>query len=231
MNEPHILKSFDEDLRILKMEVAHLAELVAQALEATLELLISADSGKAQEVIDRDAFIDLQQARVNAHTIYVLSRQQAVADDLRAILAASRIATHLERIGDYAKNSARRRQRLQVPVNAEIATQLRWMVARIQSMLQRVMIAYMEGDAQTARVAWSDDAELDRLYARLFHLLLQMMQADERRLADGIQLLFIAKGLERAGDHVINIAEEVYQMATGEPMQGPRPKVDELDPD
>lgn len=231
MNEPHTLRIFDEDLRILKVEVAHLAQLVDQALEAALELLVSADSGNAQEVIDRDAFIDLQQAKVNTHTIHVLSRQQAMAEDLRAILAASRIATHLERIGDYAKNSARRKQRLQVPVNAEIATQLRWMVARIQSMLQRVMISYIEGDAQTAKVAWSDDAELDRLYARLFHLLLQMMQADERRLADGIQLLFIAKGLERAGDHVTNIAEEVYQMATGEPMQGPRPKVDELDPD
>lgn len=228
MNEPHTLRMFDEDLRTLKAEVGHLAELVDQALEAALEHLISADSGKAQEVIDRDAIIDQQQARVNSHTIHVLSRQQAVADDLRAILAAARIATHLERIGDYAKNVARRRLRLQIPVNAEMATQFRWMVARIQSMLQRVIAAYMEGDAQAAKVAWSDDAELDRLYARLFHWLLQMMQADERQLTDGVQLLFIAKGLERAGDHVTNIAEEVHQMATGEPMQGLRPKVDEL---
>lgn len=227
MNDKHTLRIFDEDLKALSEEVIHLAIRVAEELDAALEVLLTGDSVAARAVIDSDRQADDLQDRINHHTARTLARQQAMADDLRAILAAARIAPHLERIGDYAKNTAKRSQRLTQPIDAELAAQYRWMVTRIQSMLRRVTEAYAQHDARAANVAWADDADLDAVYAKLFERLLDIMREDSRRVADGTQLLFIAKGLERAGDHVTDIAEEVYLMVTGKPLQGPRPKVDE----
>lgn len=153
---------------------------------------------------------------------------EAMADDLRAILAASRIAIHLERIGDYAKNTTNRSRHLSQPIATELVDQFQWMGKRIQSMLSQVTESYIHHNAPLANVAWADDAELDTVYANLFQHLLRTMSKETRNIADGTQLLFIAKGLERAGDHVTDIAEEVYLMVTGLPLQGPRPKVSEL---
>jgi phosphate transport system protein len=178
MTNKHTLRIFDEDLKALSDELVNLSRQVGEELAAALQALMQGDP----------AADDLQD-RINTHTTRTLARQQAMADDLRAILAA----------------------------------------ARIGSMLQRVTEAYASHDAQLANVAWSDDAELDAVYAKLFEHLLGRMREESAYVADGTQLLFIAKGLERAGDHVTDIAEEVYLMVTGKPLQGPRPKVDEAD--
>jgi phosphate transport system protein len=186
------------------------------------------DAGLAEQVITSDRLADALQEKINTHTARTLARQQAMADDLRAILAASRMAIHLERIGDYAKNTAKRSLRLSRPISAELAEQFQWMGKRIQLMLQQVTESYVYHNAQLANVAWADDAELDTVYVNLFHHLLRTMTQESGKIEDGTQLLFIAKGLERAGDHVTDIAEEVYLMVTGLPLQGPRPKVSEL---
>lgn len=227
MSEKHTLRVFDEDLKALRDDVIQLAIHVSEQLNSAVTALISGDAGNARTVIESDAQADALQDRINQHTARTLGRQQAMADDLRAILAAARIAPHLERIGDYAKNTAKRALRLSGSVDAELAAQLKWMVTRIQSMLGRVMKAYTQHDAEAANVAWTDDAELDAVYANLFKHLLALMFDDSRYIADSTQLLFIAKGLERAGDHVTDIAEEVYLMVAGKPMQGQRPKVSE----
>lgn len=227
MTDKHTLRIFDEDLKALSGEIVNLANQVDEELEQAIEALISANAALAAVVIDSDRRVDDLQDRVNAHTTRTLARQQAMADDLRAIFAAARIAPHLERIGDYAKNTAKRSKRLGAPIDAEVAAQFLWMGMRIGAMLRRVTEAYSRHDAEQANVAWSDDAELDAVYAKLFEHLLARMREDSAYVADGTQLLFIAKGLERAGDHVTDIAEEVYLMVTGRPLQGPRPKVDE----
>jgi phosphate transport system protein len=228
MTDNHTLRLFDEDLKALEDEIVNLAEQVADEMKRALAALVAGDHAAAKAVIDSDRQADALQDKINAHTNRVLARQQAMARDLRAILAASRIAPHLERIGDYAKNTAKRSRRLSQPVDAELAAQFRWMETRILSMLHRVIEAYVHADAHLANVAWADDAELDAVYSKLFEHLLDMMRKDSTRVADGTQLLFIAKGLERAGDHVTDIAEEIYLMVTGKPLQGPRPKVDEI---
>ncbi|MCI0667746.1 MAG: phosphate signaling complex protein PhoU [Methylococcaceae bacterium] len=227
MSDKHTLRVFDQDLKALSDEVINLATRVEEELEGALTALITGDYGAAQAVIDGDRQADALQDRINRHTAFTLARQQALADDLRAILSAARIAPHLERIGDYAKNTAKRTRRLTQPIDAELVAQYRWMVTRIQSMLHRVIDAYARHDAQAANVAWTDDAELDAVYSRLFLNLLDKMRNDRAVIEDCTQLLFIAKGLERAGDHVTDIAEEVYLMVTGTVLQGPRPKVDE----
>lgn len=227
MADKHTLRIFDEDLENLRGEVVKLAGQVEEELERALTALMTSDFELAREVVASDRQADALQEAITGHTARVLARQQAMASDLRAILAASRMAPHLERIGDYAKNTAKRAQRLSAPIDREMAAQFYWMGERIKSMLRRVTDAYVRRDAELANVTWADDVELDAVYSKLFEHLLGIMRDDQNRVADGTQLLFIAKGLERAGDHVTDIAEEVYLMVTGKPLQGPRPKVDE----
>lgn len=227
MNNQHTLRIFDEDLNSLRQEIIALSTHVSEELHRAMTALLENDAGLAEQVIASDRLADALQEKINTHTARTLSRQQAMADDLRAILAASRMAIHLERIGDYAKNTAKRSLRLSRPISAELAEQFQWMGKRIQLMLHQVTESYVHHNAQLANVAWADDAELDTVYVNLFHHLLRTMSQESRQIADGTQLLFIAKGLERAGDHVTDIAEEVYLMVTGLPLQGPRPKVSE----
>lgn len=230
MSERHTLSIFDEDLRSLREEVLRLGEQVGGELDRALQALLTADHELARDVVASDMRADSLQEQINRHMTLVLARQQAMAHDLREILAAGRIAAHLERIGDYAKNTAKRSQRLSQPLDAEVGAQFRWMIARVNGMLRRVMEAYTQEDADQANVAWSSDAELDAMYSKLFEYLLGTMRVDGNTVADGMQLLFIAKGLERCGDHVTDIAEEVFLMVTGAPLQGPRPKIDEPSP-
>ena len=227
----HILTIFDQDLLLLREEVQRLADQAEVELERAMQELLHDDRALAQEVVASDLTADRLQERINHHMTIVLARQQAVADDLREILAAGRIAAHLERLADYAKNTAKRTQALSRKVDAEIGAQFRWMSDRVGAMLRQVMRAYQERDAAEANVAWSSDAELDRIYGKLFAHLLEQMRQDPGSIMDATQLLFIAKGLERAGDHVTDIAEEVYLMVTGAPLQGPRPKVDNIAPE
>ena len=228
MNNQHTLRIFDEDLNGLRQEIVALSTHVSEELNRAMTALVENDAGLAEQVITSDRLADALQEKINTHTARTLARQQAMADDLRAILAASRMAIHLERIGDYAKNTAKRSLRLSRPISAELAEQFQWMGKRIQLMLHQVTESYVYHNAQLANVAWADDAELDTVYVNLFHHLLRTMTQESGKIEDGTQLLFIAKGLERAGDHVTDIAEEVYLMVTGLPLQGPRPKVSEL---
>jgi phosphate transport system protein len=230
MPKKHTLESFDEDLAHLRAEVLSLAERAETQLEQAIAAMLNDDVALAQEVISSDVEADRQLQRVNGYMTIVLARQQAVADDLREILAAGRIAAHLERLADYAKNSARRMLAMAEPADAEAATQFKWMADRVIAMLRQVMNAYQERDAGEANVAWSSDVELDRVYGDLFGHILQRMQQDPHAIKDATQLLFIAKGLERCGDHVTDIAEEVYLMVTGIPLLGPRPKLDNIVP-
>ena len=230
MSKKHTLESFDDDLEHLRAEVMYLANRAETQLEQAIGALLNDDIALAQEAISSDEETDRQLQRVNGYMTIVLARQQAVASDLREILAAGRIAAHLERLADYAKNTARRMLALAAPVDAEVAMQFKWMADRVATMLRQVMHAYEERDASEANVAWSSDVELDRIYGELFAHLLQRMQQDPHATKDAAQLLFIAKGLERSGDHVTDIAEEVYLMVTGVPLLGPRPKLDNIAP-
>lgn len=227
----HTLGIFDQDLDSLREEVQRLADQAEKELERAIEALLNDDRILAREVVASDVTADRLQEQINYHMNIVLVRQQAMADDLREILAAGRIAAHLERLADYAKNTAKRTQALSRKVDTEIGAQFSWMSHRVGAMLRQVMRAYQERDAAEANVAWSSDVELDRIYGKLFAHLLEQMRQDPDSIKDATQLLFIAKGLERAGDHVTDIAEEVFLMVTGAPLQGPRPRVDTIAPE
>ncbi len=226
----HTLELFDHDLERLREEVLRLSAMAGEELDAAMLALLNRDAQAAQAVIDSDLNADHLQLRIHRHMTVVLARQQAMADDLREILAAGRMADYLERLGDQAKKIARRSTALTAAVEPRIAERLAWMNERIGATLQQVMDAYARRDAEAANVVWSSDGELDAVYRELFGVLLDRMRHDSGSVADGVQLLLIAKGLERAGDYLTNIAEEVYLMVTGIPLQGPRPQVDTTTP-
>ena len=226
MPEKHTLGSFDQDLDLLREAVQHLADLTQNEIENAMQALLSSDHDLARVVVDSDLVIDQLQQQILVQMNIVLARQQAMAQDLREIMAAGRIAAHLERVADHAKNIARRTLELDRPVDEEISTQLKWMSDRISTMLHQVMDAYQRRNAEESIVAWSSDDELDRVYSKLFSHLLDRMQQVPDSIKTATLLLFIAKGLEREGDHVTNIAEEVHLMVTGTPLQGSRPNLE-----
>ena len=230
MPEKHTLELFDQDLNQLREEVLSLSTQVGEQLDAAMQALLSRDLAQAQAVVASDLKADHLQESIHQHMAIVLARQQAVAVDLREILAAGRMSDYLERLGDQAKKIAKRATQLGADVEARTADRLMWMNQRVSATLKQVMDAYARRDAGEANVAWSSDVELDNVYGELFGLLLERMRQDSASISDGVQLLLIAKGLERSGDYLTNIAEEVYLMVTGTPLQGPRPKVDTTAP-
>lgn len=221
MTGSHTLRIFDEDLQAISNEVTLLFNQVRMEVENAIKALINNDHELARSVIASDKDANLLMSKVNQHTVKALARQQAMAGDLRAIMAASRIAPHLERIGDYAKGTAKRTLKLSQPLTAEIESNLTWMAKRLDDMLISTMQAYQTLNAEMANIAWRDDDKLDTLYKSLFTHILLLMQQDSRWIADGTQLMLLIKGLERAGDHAADIAEEIYFMVKGTPI--PRP--------
>lgn len=228
MRTRHTLHLFDEELARLRAKVLEMGELVRAEIEQGVEALLHGRQDVARQVIERDRRTDALHADLQMLSTRVLARQQAMAQDLREILAAERMGMHLERIGDYAKNAAKRLIALEAPVSAEVSAQLHWLKDRVLGMIDSVMSAYRDRDADLATKAWASDEELDRLYKNLFQHLLGEMTRHPEKVADCSHLLLVAKGLERAGDHATDIAEEVYLMVTGRPIAGQRPKLDNV---
>jgi phosphate transport system protein len=231
MQTRHTLHVFDEDLNQLRALILQMGEAVRQEIEQGVDALLKGRSDVAAQVIANDRRTDELEASLHELTTKVLARQAAMAQDLREILAAERIGMHLERIGDYAKNAARRLAALQQPIPANIAAPLHWLKDRVLSMIDSVLEAYKDRDAERANIAWASDEELDRLYKNIFEQLLEEMAKAPTYVSDGSHLLLVAKGLERAGDHATDIAEAVYLMVMGKPIGGQRPKIDAIAPD
>jgi phosphate transport system protein len=211
----HTLQLFDEDLARLRALVLELGRRTVAHTAGGIDSLVRADRELAREIVERDGEMNAMQHQVDALVTIVLARQQAMAQDLREILAAGRIATHLERCADYAKGTARRGAELRLPLAAAVVAELSWMRARLVAMLEAVLAAYAERDAEKASIAWASDDDLDEMYRQLLAVVLLRMREDPACIDDGAQLLLVAKGLERIGDHATDVAEEVHLMVTG----------------
>jgi phosphate transport system protein len=220
----HLVKSYDEEMSRLTGEIAAMGELSARQLEAAMDALGRRDSRAAQQVADNDDVIDDQERQISTGVLRLLALRQPMARDLRDVLAALRIASDIERIGDYAENIARRSMALNQSEPVPLASGLTALATAAAGMVREVLRAYMAHDAQAARAAWARDAELDALYTALFRELLTYMMEDPRSITACTHLLFIAKNLERIGDHATNIAEEVWFAVEGEPLPKPRRK-------
>ncbi|TAN09276.1 MAG: phosphate signaling complex protein PhoU [Burkholderiaceae bacterium] len=228
--QEHIVKSFDTELQRLTGEIVAMGESATRQLEAALQALEQRDSAAAERIAADDDSIDERERRISHDVLRLLALRQPFARDLRAVLAALRIASDIERIGDYAANIAKRSITLNrvapIPLVGGLAPLAR-MAARL---VRDALKAYSTQDAELARAVWGRDADLDILYVTLFRELLTYMMEDARSITAGAHLLFIAKDIERIGDHATNVAENVWFVVRGEPLSEPRAKMHTTDP-
>jgi phosphate transport system protein len=216
MPAQHTVKAFDEDisrLRGLVVEMGGLAELsVTEAMEA----LVGGDAALADKVIARDKRIDQLEAETDRLAIQVLALRAPVADDLREVVAALKISGLIERIGDYAKNIAKRVGRIEGRNRYEPLTLLPAMNDLAGEMVHDVLTAYAARDPITAAEILKRDAKVDAFYDSIFRNLVSYMMENPATISSAAQLLFVARNIERIGDHCTNIAEVVFYAATGE---------------
>lgn len=227
MNEHgHIVKSYDEEQDALMRELLRMGEMSVAQLEAALDVVERRDDKAAERVMANDDAIDALEQQVNQDVIRLI-RRGPMATDLRIILAALRVASDIERIGDYAANIAKRSMALNHSPPLPHTRGLEALGRLAVRQLRDVMRAYVERDGQAALRVRESDAELDTLYTGLFRELLTYMMEDARAITACTHLLFMAKNIERIGDHATNIAENVWFLVHGEELMAPRDKRDE----
>ena len=226
-DEPkHIVSSFEADLKRLRDMIANMGGLVERAVADAAVALTTHDAEMAARVIENDAKIDAEQHRVEQFAVQLLALRQPVADDLRQTIQALKVVTDLERIGDYAANIAKRSIVIsQVASNFPLAG-LGQMALLVQQNLKASIDTVGEADPQKAIAVWRADQMVDDLYNTIFRELITYMMEDARNISACTHLMFIAKNLERMGDHTTNIAELTYYAITGENLPDFRPKGD-----
>lgn len=227
MASEHTVKAFDEQLKRLDHLIAEMGGLAETQLANAIEALIRRDGERASRVVGIDMRLDELELEVDHHTVMLLALRQPMASDLREIIAALKTANILERIGDYAKNVAKRTGTLvempPVPPSLTIGR-----LGRLaQEMVKDVLDAYLARDVEKANMVRERDKELDALYTSLFRELLTYMMEDARNITACTHLLFVAKNLERVGDHATNIAEITHFLVKGTVPTTQRPQDDE----
>ncbi len=222
----HIVKSFTEQLAALANAVAQMGGLTETQFMNAIEAIVKRDTKLAELAIGTDERVDRIQQAVEDQALKLLALRQPIAVDLRTTLAAIKIAYELERVGDLAKNMGKRALLLNREPPIRLTQSLARMGRQTLSQLNAVLDAYSDRDADAAKNIWLQDEEIDQLYDSLFRELLTYMMEDPRTISLCAHLLFIAKNIERAGDHATNIAETVYHMATGSHLSIERPKSD-----
>ena len=229
MNE-HIVKAYEDELNMLTAECARMGGLTEAQVGDALDAVVKRDQALAESVVGRDERLDVLEADIERKAIRLIALRQPMANDLRKTVAAMKIASNLERCGDLAKNIAKRTMILNEaepisPLTRSIERMGRLVLGRLKDVLD----AYTGSDLDRALAVWSRDDEVDEHYNSLFRELLTYMMGDPRTITACAHLLFVAKNLERIGDHATNIAEIIHYEITGEEMiSADRPKTDAL---
>ena len=222
----HTVTSYDEELNQMTGTILRMGGMVEAQLADAITALIKRDPELAARVIAEDKPIDRLEYEVDHQVMRLLALRQPMAVDLRLITASLKISSDLERIGDYAANVAKRASALnQVEPMRPVAVIPR-MSLIVQGMIKDVLDAYMGRDVDKALVVWRRDEEVDEIYNSLFRELLTYMMEDPRHITPCTHLLFIAKNIERMGDHATNIAETIAFLVSGKPLDEARPKGD-----
>ena len=226
MTGDHIVKSFGEELDRIDQLIVEMGGLAETQLASAIRALVRRDADLANDVREGDARIDDLEREINDRIVRILALRQPMAGDLRVAIAALKISNELERIGDYAKNVAKRSVVLvQSPAMSSTLTISR-MGTLVQSMIKNVLDAYVARDAAAAEDVRDADQEVDQLHTSMFRELLTYMMEDPRNITPCTHLLFIAKNIERMGDHTTNIAEQVHFLVVGQDPEAARTKRD-----
>jgi phosphate transport system protein len=215
----HIVKSYDDDLKRLNHLLRDMSTLVVSQLEKSVIVLETRDQAKAEDIISDDRKIDQLEHDIDSFAVRTIALRQPVARDLRAVVSALKVSSHLERIADYAVNIAKRTLTLgddqeEMPISA-----IKSMAEIVKKMINDIIHAYEESDYTLAMEVWNRDKEIDNLYKGYLREMLTYMMEKPQSIGIYMELLFVAKHLERAGDHVMNIAEIVHYLIYGTPFE------------
>ncbi len=227
MNE-HIVSSYEEELAVLDKKIAHMGGLAERILGQAFDALERRDPRLAETVVRSDRQIDVLEREIEEQVVSMIARRQPMADDLRHVMAALRITTDLERVGDLAKNIAKRALAIAHESHPKpLMSGLRHMGELALRQLKDVLDAYAERSPDKALAVWRQDEQVDSMYNSIFRELLTYMMEDPRNIGISTHLLFGAKNIERVGDHTTNIAETIFYLVKGEPLTDDRPKADD----
>ena len=221
----HTIKAYDKELDTLERRIAEMGGIAEKMVVDAMDALSQADVTLAHHVVATDPRLDALQREIEEQAILTIARRQPMAVDLREIIGAIRVAGDLERVGDLAKNIAKRSLKIGLEARVPRAiVGLKHMNEVATELMKDVLDAYAQRDVERARAVWERDAELDALEDSVFRDLLTHMMEDPRNISFCAHLLFCSKNIERIGDHATNIAETVFYLVTGESLPADRPK-------
>ncbi|TMV09166.1 phosphate signaling complex protein PhoU [Ruegeria sediminis] len=227
MSEKHITSVYDRDLEAVQAHIMKMGGLVEAAITSAARALEARDEELAQQVRKGDAAIDALEELINEEAARLIALRSPTAGDLRLVLSVLKVAANLERIGDQAKNIAKRTAVLVDVQDVNGSTSaLRRMAREVELMLHDALDAYIQRDSELASDVIDRDKDVDQMYNGLFRELLTYMAEDPRSISACMHLHFIAKNIERMGDHVTGIAEQVIYLVTGKRPTDARPKAD-----
>lgn len=227
MTKDHIVKDFNEELSQLDNLLAEMGGLCEAQLSKAMEAMVKRDVDLASAVIEGDRRIDDLEKEVDSLAINLIALRQPMAADLRMIIASLKVANNLERVGDYAKNIGKRTIALsKSPVISNTANSIQRMSTMVEGMIKNALDALINRDSQRAKDVRISDQEVDQMHSSLFKELLTFMAEDPESISTCTHLLFVAKNLERVGDHMTSVAEQIVFIVEGEILDDERPKKD-----
>jgi len=222
MQHPHTVRAFDQDIGELRGLIAEMGAFAEAAIAEAMRCLIERDVDAARQLVEADIRLDDMETEAERRVIELIALRAPMADDLREAVAVLKISGVVERIGDYAKNIARRVRRLPARGEIEPLSLLPEMAKIASAMVRDVLAAFLERDAAKAQAVCKRDDALDDFYESIFRTLLTYMMENPQNIGPSTTLLFVAKNLERIGDHATNVAEMVYYSVTGERLAEPQ---------
>ncbi len=229
MESKHIVSAFDDDLNKLNKKIRNLGDLAISQFTKAIDGLATLDSKFLDAIISKDQELDDLEVEINDNAFELISLRSPVISDLRRVISAIKISSTLERVGDYAKNIAKRSKILLTQGNDSIpGVNIGRMGSLAENMLSEVLKAYLDEDAERAVKLRDRDLEIDYMYTAFYNEVLAAMTRNPSQVSSGAHLLFIAKNIERIGDHATGIAEQVYFQVHGKMLEDDRPKSDIL---
>ena len=227
-NTPHTVKSYEEELKNLNNNIVKMGTLCEEALRRSINALVTNNADEADKTIKNDEEIDKFENLIEQQVVNLIALRQPLAIDLRETVTALKISSDLERIGDLSKNIAKRSLLLSSNLSKNLIDILNTLSENVQKQLKSVIDSYLERSSSMAINVWESDEKIDNLTNQCMQVSIDFLKEDPKNLQNGTHLLFVAKNLERMGDHTTNIAEQVYFLVKGEYLEGNRPKNSEI---
>ena len=221
---PHTVKSYEEELKNLNNNIIKMGGFCEEALGKAIQAITTRNSDNAEAVIKDDEKIDKFETLIEQQVVNLIALRQPMAIDLRETVTALKISSDLERIGDLAKNISKRTLLLNENLPKNLTEALVRVSSNVQKQLKSILDSYLDRSSAMAVNVWESDEHIDDLTNLCMQEVIKYLKEDEKNLDDGTHLLFVTKNIERAGDHITNIAEALFYLIEGEHIEGARPK-------